>query len=82
MPIERAGRAGRGYLYIVGTGEKLDLAERVSRGGYVVDPEAVAEAIIRRWQSGWSLVLVSPQPADRAPVVADEEKAATGADVT
>jgi hypothetical protein len=65
----------------VGTGEKADLAERVARGGYVVDPEAVAEAIIRRWQSGWSLVLVSPQAVDREPVEAEEHEAVTGRDL-
>lgn len=65
----------------MGTGEKADLAARVARGGYVVDPEKVAEAIIRRWQSGWSLVLVSPQALDRKSVEAEEHEALTGRDL-
>ena len=67
---------------MVDQGEQAGLAERIARGGYVVDPEAVAEAIIRRWQSGWSLVLVPPEPADRAAVEADEHETAAGADLT
>jgi len=66
---------------MVGTGEKRDLAERVARGGYVVDPEAVAEAIIRRWQSGWSLVLVPPEAGDRDPVAAEEDQPVAGRDL-
>jgi hypothetical protein len=66
---------------MVGTDEKGDLADRVARGGYVVDPEAVAEAIIRRWQSGWSLVLVPPEAVDRPAVETDEHETATGADL-
>jgi hypothetical protein len=67
---------------VVDQGEQAGLAERIARGGYVVDPEAVAEAIIRRWQSGWSLVLVPREPADRAAVETDEHEAVTGADLT
>lgn len=67
---------------MVDQGEQAGLAKRIARGGYVVDPEAVAEAIIRRWQSGWSLVLVAPEPADRAAVEADEHETATGTDLT
>jgi hypothetical protein len=66
---------------MVRTDEKGDLAQRVARGGYVVDPEAVAEAIIRRWQSGWSLVLVAPEAVDREPVLADEDESAAGVDL-
>jgi hypothetical protein len=66
---------------VVDQGEQAGLAERIARGGYVVDPEAVAEAIIRRWQSGWSLVLIPPQAADRSAVEADEHETATGADL-
>jgi len=65
----------------VGVGEQADLAGRIARGGYVVDPEAVAEAIIRRWQSGWSLVLVPPEPDDGEPVLADEDETAAGVDL-
>lgn len=43
----------------------------VARSGYVVDPRAVAEAILR------SGVLVAAQPRDR-PVRAEKDKAASG----
>jgi hypothetical protein len=66
---------------VVDQGEQAGLAKRIARGGYVVDPEAVAEAIIRRWQSGWSLVLVPAEPADGTAVEADEHETATGADL-
>jgi hypothetical protein len=66
---------------MVGTDEKGDLAERVARGGYVVDPEAVAEAIIRRWQSGWSLMLVPGEAVDREPIRADEDESVAGVDL-
>ena len=66
---------------MVGIGEKGDIAERIARGGYVVDPEAVAEAIIRRWQSGWSLVLVSPQARDGEPVRAEKDEPVAGRDL-
>jgi hypothetical protein len=62
-------------------GEQADLAARIARGGYVVDPEAVAEAIIRRWQSGWSLVLVPPEPIDRDAVLAEEDESVAGVDL-
>ena len=66
---------------MVDQGEQAGLAARIARGGYVVDPEAVAEAIIRRWQSGWSLVLVPPEAGDRPAVEADEHQTAAGADL-
>jgi hypothetical protein len=62
-------------------GEQADLAARIARGGYVVDPEAVAEAIIRRWQSGWSLMFVPAEPVDRDPVLADEDESVAGVDL-
>ena len=66
---------------MVGAREKGDLANRVARGGYVVDPEAVAEAIIRRWQSGWSLVLIAPKADDREPVRAKENEPVASRDL-
>jgi hypothetical protein len=66
---------------VVEQGEQAGLAERIKRGGYVVDPEAVAEAIIRRWQSGWSLMFVPPEAGDGSAVEADENETAAGADL-
>ena len=50
------------------------IARQVQRGEYVVDAEAVAAAMLRRWaaeQSG-SAVLVPAQALDRATVGAQE----------
>jgi hypothetical protein len=66
---------------VVDQREQAGLAERIARGGYVVDPEAVAEAIIRRWQSGWSLMFIPPEAVDRPAVESDEHETATGADL-
>ena len=66
---------------MVGVGERADLAERIARGEYVVDAEAVAEAILRRWRGEHSLVLVTSQPLDRPAVESDEDESATDHDV-
>jgi hypothetical protein len=50
------------------------LAERVRRGEYVVDVDAVAEAVLRRWRRGGSLVLVPSEPADGPAVLPDEHE--------
>jgi hypothetical protein len=76
---------------------KIDatLVERVRRGDYVVDAEAVAEAMLRRWREARRpqalgsaecaptglAVLVPAQPLDGLPVEADEDEAAAGADL-
>ena len=56
---------------MVGRGRDEALRRTVQRSGYVVDPRAVAEAILR------SGVLVSAQARDRA-VRSEKNKSATG----
>ena len=56
---------------MVGRGRDQALRRTVNRSGYVVDPRAVAEAILR------SGVLVAAQPRDRA-VPAQKDKTVTG----
>ena len=56
---------------MAGRGRDQALRRTVKRSGYVVDPRAVAEAMLR------SGVLVAAQPRDRA-VPAEKDKAATG----
>jgi hypothetical protein len=56
---------------MTGRGRDEALRRTVQKSGYVVDPRAVAEAILR------SGVLVAGQPRDRA-VLAEKDKAATG----
>jgi Anti-sigma-28 factor, FlgM len=79
MPIFRlAGRVG-GTLSTVNAG--LDeLAERIARGEYVVDAEAVAEAMMRRWREP-SVVLVAAQALDGPAIGADEDEPAAGGDL-
>lgn len=60
--------------------DRADLAERIARGEYVVDPDAVAEAMMRRWRTG-SPVLVPAQPLDGAAVGRGEDQAAAGGDL-
>jgi hypothetical protein len=64
---------------MVSTGINPALARRISRGEYVVDEHAVAEAIVRCWRRD-SLVLVAAQSLDRAAVRADEEQLPAGND--
>ena len=56
---------------MVGRGRDAALRRTVQKSGYVVDPRAVAEAILR------SGVLVAAQARDRA-VRAEKNQAATG----
>jgi Anti-sigma-28 factor, FlgM len=56
------------------------LAEQIARGEYVVDPEAVAEAMLRRGFAPGSLVLVPAEPPDGAAVGAREDEPAPGGD--
>jgi hypothetical protein len=56
---------------MVGRGEDKALRRGVQRSGYVVDPRAVAEAMLR------SGVLVAGQPRNGA-VGTEKDKAATG----
>jgi hypothetical protein len=62
-------------------GERADLAGRIARGEYVVDPNAVAEAMLRRWSRASSLVLITTEPLDRPAVGADEHEPAPGDDL-
>jgi Anti-sigma-28 factor, FlgM len=57
-----------------------ELAERIARGEYEVDAEAVAEAMMRRWRTPL-MVLVAAQALDGAAVGADEDEPAAGGDV-
>jgi hypothetical protein len=49
------------------------LVDRVRRGDYEVDAHAVAEAMIRRWNSA-SVVLIAGQALDHPAVGADERE--------
>jgi hypothetical protein len=66
---------------MMSTRSKDALARLIARGEYVVDTQAVAAAMIRRSGGSPSLVLVAPQPLDRAPVRAEQDESAPGADV-
>jgi hypothetical protein len=57
-----------------------ELAERIARGEYVVDAEAVAEAMLRRGFAQASLVLVPAQVLDGTAVGAGQDDAAPGGD--
>jgi hypothetical protein len=57
------------------------LVDRVRRGEYEVNAHAVAEAMIRRWNST-SFVLVAPQALDEPAVRSDEGEPGAGPDVT
>ena len=65
---------------MMSTRSKEALARLIARGEYVVDAHAVAEAMLRRGCPS-SLVLVAPQPLDRAPVRVDQDEPAPGADL-
>jgi Anti-sigma-28 factor, FlgM len=57
-----------------------ELAERIARGEYTVDAEAVAEAMLRRGFAHASLVLVPAQALDGAAVGAAHDDPASGGD--
>jgi hypothetical protein len=56
------------------------LVERIRRGDYEVDADAVAEAMIRRWKS-MSFMLVAAQALDDPAVRPDEGEPESGPDV-
>ena len=58
-----------------------ELAERIARGEYVIDADAVAEAMVRRWRAEPSFVLVAGEPLDGPPVGADKDKPAADGDL-
>jgi hypothetical protein len=57
---------------------KETLAEQIACGEYVVDPHAVAEAMLK---SGLSAVLVSSKPLDRPSGGVDHDEPAAGSDL-
>jgi hypothetical protein len=57
------------------------LAQQIARGEYVVDAEAVAEAVLRRWREQPSLMLVTAQVLDGAAVGPAEDDPASGGDL-
>jgi hypothetical protein len=65
---------------MVSTTIDATLVERVRRGEYEVDPDAVAGAMIRRWKT-MSFVLVAAQALDEPAVRADEREPHTSSDV-
>jgi hypothetical protein len=81
MPIDAVQAGQEVRLKMVSTSIDATLVERVRRGDYVVDAEAVAEAMLRRWRAAGSAVLVPVQPLDGPPVEADEDEAPAGADL-
>jgi hypothetical protein len=56
------------------------LVERIRRGEYDVDAQAVAEAMIRRWQTT-SFVLIAAQALDDPAVLSEEGEPQPGPDV-
>jgi hypothetical protein len=76
---------------MVSSGIDATLVERVRRGDYVVDEQAVAEAIVRRWRRDAigsarraridSPVFIAAEPLDTAAVRPDEDEPVPGADV-
>ena len=63
---------------MMSTMSKDDLARAIARGEYVVDTQAVAEAMLRRGSP--SAVLVPAQPFDRPAAGVEQDDAAPGAD--
>jgi hypothetical protein len=57
---------------------KEALAQQIARGEYVIDPHAVAEAMLK---ADFSAVLVAPQPLDRPPGRVEQDEPAAGSDV-
>ena len=53
---------------------KSGLTARVRRGEYVVDADAVAAAMLRRWRQGGSGVFVPAEALDRPAVLPDEDE--------
>jgi hypothetical protein len=50
------------------------LVEQVRCGEYVVDAEAVAAAVLRRWRGDGSAVLEAAEPLEPVAVGADEDQ--------
>jgi hypothetical protein len=58
---------------------KEALADQIARGEYVVDPHAVAEAMLR---SDLSLVLEAPQALERLPGGVEQDEPLAGPDLS
>jgi len=61
----------------MGSKDNDELARRIRSGGYEVDVDAVAAAMLRRNPS----MFVAPEPLDGPAVPADEDEPAPDADV-
>ncbi len=62
-----------------------DLARRLERGEYVIDAEAIAEAIVRRGRSDWFLgsrlaEMLEAREPDRMPRSVEKQRARSGPD--
>ena len=75
--MEAVQGRNRGTVEMVSTTIDASLVERVRRGDYEVDAQAVAEAMIRRWQST-SFVLIATQALDEPAVRPDEGESEPG----
>jgi hypothetical protein len=64
---------------MVSTGGDHSLRERIARGDYVVDPHAVAEAILR-WPR--SPMLIPAEALERLAVLPEEDEPLPGPDVS
>jgi hypothetical protein len=70
----------RGTVYMLSTTIDASLVERIRRGEYEVDPQAVAQAMISRW-AATSFMLIAAQAADEPAVRPDERKPDSAPDV-
>jgi hypothetical protein len=57
------------------------LARQVKRGEYVVNADAVAGAVLRRWRSDRSAVRVAPKPFEGSSVGVQQDEPGTGRDL-
>jgi hypothetical protein len=61
---------------------KVTLAEQIARGEYVVDPHAVAEAMLRSGALRASTVLEAPQALERPPGRVQQDEPGPSPDLT
>jgi hypothetical protein len=80
MPIEPVQAGHWVRLHMMNTTIDGSFVDRVRRGEYEVNAHAVAEAMMRRWNST-SIVLVAPQPLDEPAAGSDEREPGAGPDV-
>jgi Anti-sigma-28 factor, FlgM len=62
---------------------KQALAEQIARGEYVVDPHAVAEAMLKagEFRRASSTVLEAPEALERPPAGVEQDEPGAGADL-